>query len=148
MSKKRLFWIVFYTFPIIGNIILFLIIYAEAGNNFHPENNFEVDNYKCVCYSRYDDDMDEYKYIYVLEKTYPKEYSKCIRNSNRDLFFVYSVPPIGFDLSVDISYNEEQKELIVRHYLPNKCIVLQKNKIHGIKVSYVLKYAEESINEQ
>ncbi len=147
MSKKRLFWIVFYTFPIIGNIILFLIIYAEAGNNFRSEKIIEFDKYKVVRYNRYDDNDSEIKYVYALEKFF-KDYSKCIRNSNRDLFFVYSVPPIGFDLSVDISYNEEQKELIVRHYLPNKCIVLQKNKIHGIKVSYVLKYAEESINEQ
>ncbi len=155
-KKERVFWTLFYIFPIVGNIILAVGYYADAGNNYEVNKIVNVGRYNVIYYHKYHYEYEKDYHIYALESSIYRvrdfqnadDYYKHNKLAKGDFFLRFNIPNGTWDdQSVDISYNKEEKELIVRYNLPEECIYLKKNKIHGIKVTYIPKYEEKKKNE-
>lgn len=167
-KKERIFWIIFFVFPVIANIFI-LICYSSKDINIIRTNtkigvvetNNEKEWYSVKQYFSQISTTEKHSYTYTLEpqhsgfrdfmnlgilysfRTYPQ----------KEIFFEYCLTKSElYDLNIrddsdDISYSKERQELIVHYSIPEDYITVKKDEIHGIKVIYIEKNTEESKND-
>ena len=164
--KERIFWIIFYIFPIVANILIFIylrndkidVVKTETKISFVKKSN-DKKKYNVRRYHSWNSNILHNTNTYTLESDFYRlrNYQNNahlftkITYPKKDIFFEYYFIQSELsnlriaDESDDISYDKEHQQLIVHHGVPQEQIIIQKDEIHGIKVVYV--YDEELKND-
>ena len=162
--KERIFWIIFYIFPIAANICIVTYLLNTAVDVIRSNSkidavktNNEKDLYCVKYYFSWNSKIKHYTNSYTLESSFSglrnwqdeKRFFTRITYSPKDIFFEYyfNVPEPDsqqVNESSDITYDKAHQELIVRYRIPECYINVKKDEIHGIKVNYIHEESPEN----
>ncbi len=160
---ERIFWIIFYVFPVVANICIVTYLLNAAIDVVRSntkidaiKTNDEKKNHCVKYYYSWNSKIKDYTNTYTFESSGSrswqdeKRFFTRITYSKKDVFFEYYFDKPEPDSqqineSSYISYDEDHHELIVRYNIPEYLIKVKKDEIHGIRVNY--RYEKESVNE-
>ncbi len=141
-DKIALYLFLFF-FPIIYIIVSFIYTAITIVGRYDQD---EILTSKVHCITKYSSrEDDKIHNAYVIENLFSQKYRKQhppVFLFSKGIFLEYYVDSKQSDMSVDISFNKDDKELTVYHNINSADILIQKDKMHGIKIKYITNNSE------
>ena len=141
-DKIALYLFLFF-FPIIYIIVSFIYTAITIIGSYDQD---EILTTKVHCITKYSNREDDKIYnAYVMENLFSQKY--CEQHPpvflfSRSIFLAYYADSKQSDTTVTVSFNKDDKELTVFHNINSADILIQKDKMHGIKIKYITNNSE------
>ena len=115
-----------------------------SDNSTNKQEQIITSKIQCVTkYSKYIDGKIRNVYVMenVLSQRFLDDYPPFFL-SNKSIFLEYNADSKQSDTTVTVSFNKDDKELTVTHNINSADILIQKDKMHGIKIKYITNSSE------
>ena len=142
-KDKIILYLFLFFFPIIYIIVSFIYTAITIIGSYDQD---EILTTKVHCITKYSNREDDKIYnAYVIENLFSQKYHKqhpLVFLLTKGVFLAYYADSKQSDTTVTVSFNKDDKELTVTHNINSADILIQKDKMHGIKIKYITNNSE------